>query len=256
MYVREYGPSEAPVILALHPMGITGEDLYRTLSAFLQGSYCVIAPDQGGHGQSGHYISLEDEVRTLKAGLDERGYDHFCLLYAASMGVTAAYELLKDSSYHFDRVWLDGAGFISDGPAYKGMTAVLTRAFAGLCRMFPGILEKNFSKNYGPEFGPVMRKNFMHFNGEDVLRIFEMFSRMSLVPLSSDVLKNLHLEWGEKDGMYERSRPALEKYFADVPVVLRPGYGHCAYMAFHTAEYVRELEAFINPAGKPHAAEE
>ncbi len=245
MYVKEYGPSDAQIILALHPMDITGGNLYQTIAPYLKGDYCVIAPDQGGHGQSGHYVSLQNEVSTLKAGLAEKGYDHFCLLYAASMGVDVAYELLKDPTLHFDKIWLDGAGFISDGPEYKGVAAALTKGFVGLCKKFPGLLKRNFSKTYGPEFGSIMGENFMHFNGEDVIRIFETFSRMSLVPLSSDILNNLHLEWGEKDSMYDRSRPALDKYFADVPVVRRQGYGHCSYMASHTKEYVQELEEFM-----------
>ncbi len=246
MYVKEYGTSGAPVILALHPMGITGENLYQALAPYLQGDYCVVAPDQGGHGQSGYYVSFEDEVQTLKAGLAEKRMDHFCLLYGASMGVDAAYELLKDPTLHFDKIWLDGAGFLSDGPKYRGIAAALTKAFVALCKKFPGILGRNFSNNYGPVFGPVMRDNFMHFTGEDVIHIFETFSRMSLVPLSPDVLRNLHLEWGGNDNMFDRSRPALQKYFADVPVVRRPGYGHCSYMAYHTEDYVRELETFIN----------
>ncbi len=245
MFVKVYGKSDAPVILALHPMGITGEDLYQTLASFLKGDYCVIAPDQGGHGQSGHYVSFQDEVSTLKAGLARMGCDHFCLLYAASMGVDVAYELLKDPSLQFDKIWFDGAGFLSDGKEYRGISAVLTKAFVGLCKGFSGILERNFSNNYGPDFGPVMKKNFMNFDGEDVIHIFETFSRMVLEEMPGKVLNNLHLEWGEKDNMYERSRPALDRYFAGVPVVRRPGYGHCAYMAFHTGEYVRELEEFM-----------
>ncbi len=246
MFVRQFGSEDAPVILALHPMDITGKNLYQTLAPYLKGDYCIIAPDQGGHGQSGHYVSFQDEVSTLKAGLAEKGYDHFCLLYGASMGVDVAYELLKDSSLRFDRIWLDGAGFISDGPEYKGAAAGLTKGFVSLCKKFPGLLKRNFSKTYGPEFGSIMGENFMHFSGEDVIHIFETFSQMKLEPLPSDILANLHLEWGEKDNMYERSRPALDKYFADVPIVRRKGYGHCAYMAWHTQDYVREMESFIN----------
>ncbi len=246
MFVQEFGPDDAPVMLALHPMGITGENLYEALAPHLTGSFHVIAPDQGGHGKSGHYVSLGDEVSTLKDYLKGNGYQHFALLYGASMGVTAAYELLKDPDLHFDKIWFDGAGFAQGGPSYTGAVALATKAALGVIRVFPSLLEKNFAKTYGPHFAHIMRENFMHFNNDDVIGIFRSFGSLSLVPLPDDVLSNLHLEWGEEDGIYDQSASALETYFPGVPVLRRPGYGHCGFMANRTEDYVHELEAFAS----------
>ncbi len=245
MYIHEYGNPEDPVILGLHPMGITGEDLYQALAPHLEGSYFVIAPDQGGHGKSGHYTSLEEETQALKAALLEQGITEFHLLYGASMGVTVAYELLKDPAFHFQKVWFDGGGFSEKAPKGQGAIAAMMRPVLKLYRKDPNRIAKSFRKHYGPVFGKIMLRNFMQLSDEDIIRVFGAFSSRDMVRLPKETQENMHLEWGSEDGNYRQSKNALPKYFPYAQILLREGYGHCTYMAAHTAQYVRELEKFM-----------
>ncbi|MCR5173583.1 MAG: hypothetical protein K6C09_02975, partial [Oscillospiraceae bacterium] len=61
------------------------------MSQFFQDSYHIIAPDQGGHGKAGAYISADEEYKTLKSFLLETECLTIELLYGASMGVAVAY---------------------------------------------------------------------------------------------------------------------------------------------------------------------
>ncbi len=245
MYMNEYGDSNAPKILGLHPMGITGENLYQALIPHLKGNYCILAPDQGGHGKSGPYSSLEEEVEALKTELSERGYSDFCLLYGASMGVTVAYELLKDPSLHFEKIWFDGAGFSEHAPRMTGAIETPFRAVLKFLKNHPDVIGRSFTKHYGPSFGAIMKENFQHLGVEDVLRVFEVFSCREMVQFPRELQERMHLEWGENDRNYKNSQKAVESYFPYADVELRGGQGHCTYMARETADYVEELEAFI-----------
>ncbi|WP_329886481.1 hypothetical protein [Pseudoramibacter faecis] len=57
MYIHEYGDKENPSVILLVSMLISGEDLYKLMSPHFKGQYHIIAPDQGGHGRAGAYIS-------------------------------------------------------------------------------------------------------------------------------------------------------------------------------------------------------
>ncbi len=244
MYINAFGNPGDPVILGLHPMSITGENLYEALRPNLSGEYFVIAPDQGGHGRSGHYISREDELDTLKNYLLRNGYTHIRLLYAASMGVGLANELLKDPAFHIDKVWFDGAAFSETPPSGMWLIRPLMRVVLKFYDLFPGVIGSSFVKHYGPVFGEKMKQNFSRLSAEDVVRIFSGLSSSIPAQLSDDMQKNIHLEWGEDDGGAAHSLPLVKKYMPSADIVIRKGYGHCTYMAFNTAEYVKELEEF------------
>ena len=71
MFINEYGNRNDPTIILLTPMMISGSDLYDQMSRYFRGSYHIIAPDQGGHGKAGAYISADEEYQTLKSFLLE-----------------------------------------------------------------------------------------------------------------------------------------------------------------------------------------
>ena len=60
MFIHEYGSKEDPLVLLLAPMMVSGEDLYRLMHPYFTDNYHFIAPDQGGHGKAGAYISAEE----------------------------------------------------------------------------------------------------------------------------------------------------------------------------------------------------
>ncbi len=244
MYIHEYGDPSDPKMLFLHPMCLTGENIYQYLLPYLKGKYCIIAPDQGGHGQSGPYVSLEEELAVLTDYLLGKNYTDILFLYGASMGVTVASELLKDPRFHFHRIWFDGGGFMNWTPRFQGMIAVGMRVGLFFFRLYAKITGKVFARAYGEKFAPVMRENFAHLSNNDIIHILGMFTQRAVTSVPEEVQYHMHLEWGEEDANYKKSKEAIEREMPHAEVVLREGYGHCGYMAFHTEEYIREVEAF------------
>ena len=59
MFINEYGDKNNPLFLLLAPMMISGEDLYQLMHPYFERDYHYIAPDQGGHGKAGAYISAD-----------------------------------------------------------------------------------------------------------------------------------------------------------------------------------------------------
>ena len=91
MFINEYGSRDAPTVMFLAPMMVSGSDLYGLMSPFLRGCYHIIAPDQGGHGKAGTYISADNEYQTLRSFLLETDCREIALVYGASLGVAVAY---------------------------------------------------------------------------------------------------------------------------------------------------------------------
>lgn len=69
MFINEYGDKNDPHVLLLAPMMVSGEDLYQLMYPYFKHDYHYIAPDQGGHGKAGAYISADEENKTLKSFL-------------------------------------------------------------------------------------------------------------------------------------------------------------------------------------------
>ena len=107
MYINEYGNKEYPVVILLAPMMVSGSDLYELLSPYFTKAYHIIAPDQGGHGKSGAYVSADEEYDCLKKYLMEKGIRDIKLAYGASLGVAVAYRLFLDSDFKVERAWFD-----------------------------------------------------------------------------------------------------------------------------------------------------
>lgn len=65
MYINDYGEKDKPLVILLAPMMVSGTDLYELIHPYLKGEYHIIAPDQGGHGKAGGYVSADEEYRQL-----------------------------------------------------------------------------------------------------------------------------------------------------------------------------------------------
>ena len=87
MYIHEYGNRDNPTILMLHPMEISGEDLYKIMAPYFKGEYHIISPDQGGHGDSMPFNTCLEEAISLERWLIDNNCTDIKLLYGASMGV-------------------------------------------------------------------------------------------------------------------------------------------------------------------------
>ena len=74
MFTYEYGSKKDPLILLLASLMVSGEDLYRQMHPYFTDNYHFIAPDQGGHGKAGPYISAEEVYKTLKRFLLDAEY--------------------------------------------------------------------------------------------------------------------------------------------------------------------------------------
>ncbi len=246
MYVHEYGDKNLPKWLMLHPLGLTGENIYNMCRDYLSWDYCILSPDQGGHGSSGPYISLDDEMSTLTGYLLERGYTDLLVVSSSSMGTIAAYEMLKDDRFHIENVWFESGLFKKNAPIVE---IAMRRMFFKMLDDFqkdPESLSERHVKLYGEEYAKVMRDNFLRLTRTDIARISETFTHRRMVSLPEDVQKKIHLDWGDEDILERLSRRDIPRWFPESEVTVRKGYGHCSYMAYHIAEYMAEIERFIH----------
>ena len=246
MYINEYGNPNDPKMILLAPMMVSGSDLYNLMSPYLKAAYFIIAPDQGGHGRAGAYISADEEYRQLKEYLQKNGYTDVKLVYGASLGVAVGWRLFMDDTFNLEHVWFDGVA-LSGKPSR--MTEIL------VSRMFKKKkkkLEKTHVEAsqslvnwYGYDFAKMMTKNFERITLSDIDAICYACCHYDMKVLTTEQQRKIHLEYGEKDFDLRLSKKSLPKYLPNVKPVIRKGYPHCGYMAAHTKEYVEEIERFI-----------
>ena len=243
--VHEYGNPSDPLIVLLAPMLLSGEDMYNIFSPHLKGKYFIIAPDQGGHGNAGRYVSAESEYHELKEYLISKGYTDIKLLYGASLGVAIAYRLLGDKDFNIEKVWFDGVALNKSAAFAEAFMKNLFRRRKKMLARTHVDASPNLVKTYGYDFAKKMTSNFARITLYDIDNICYACCHYDLRPFSADQQKRLHLEYGSKDFDLGLSKRAIRKYLPEAETVIRDGYPHCGYMAAHTAEYVEEMEKWL-----------
>ena len=245
MYIHEYGNPDLPTIILLHPMEVTGENLYNVMSPYLKRQYHIISPDQGGHGQSGPYTDCKTEAAELEKWLLEKGYTEITLLYGASMGVGTAYELLKSGKIRFKKSWFDGGAIAPNAVLMNWLMRTMFLKKLRALKKDPTKPVDNLIKMYGEEFAAMMKENFIKLSEQDITNICNACCHRELVQISPEIRKNICFEYGQSDPNLKAAKKTIKEYFPESRLIVREGYGHCGYMAFHTEEYVKELETFM-----------
>ena len=109
----------------------------------------------------------------------------------------------------------------------------------------PAMPVDNLVKMYGEEFAAMMKENFIKLSEQDITNICNACCHRELVQISPEIRKNICFEYGQSDPNLNAAKKTIKEYFPESGLIVRKGYGHCGYMAFHTEEYVKELEAFL-----------
>ena len=245
MFINEYGDKGDPVVVLLAPMMISGSDLYENMSPYFRGSYHIIAPDQGGHGKAGAYVSADEEYRTLKAFLLDNGYTEIELVYGASLGAAVAWRLFLDPAFDVKHAWLDGVALVKEAGVTEKLVAGMFRRWKKKSARRTGKPSGTLVKMYGPEFEAMMSKNFRRITDSDIDAICRACCHYDLKKLTDEQQARLHLDYGEKDFDLKMSRKSIPAYMPKAEVKIRPGYAHCGYMAAHPKAYAEEMEAFM-----------
>lgn len=245
MYIHEFGNPEHPKVILLAPMMISGENLYHLMKPYLKGDYCIIAPDQGGHGKAGQYLSADDEYQHLKSYLEEKGYFDIKLVYGASLGVAIGWRLFNDQRFKIEHAWFDGVALKKNAWLLENITRLLFRQKKRALKKSGTAASQSLVKMYGEDLAKLMTKNFDRITNQEIDAICHACCHYDLHLLTAEQQSKLHLEYGEKDFDLGVSKKAFKKYLPEVDVIIRKGYPHCGYFAGNTAAYVTELEAFI-----------
>ena len=245
MFINEYGNRNDPTVILLAPMMISGSDLYDQMSRHFRGSYHIIAPDQGGHGKAGAYISADEEYQTLKSFLLETCCTNIELVYGASMGVAVAYRLFMDPEFTVKHAWFDGVALKNSAGFAEWLVSRMFRKRKKLSAKLKGKPSSMLVKMYGDDFARLMAKNFERITPQDIDAICRACCHYDLRKLTDEEQKKLHLDFGEKDFDLKLSGKVIPVYMPKAELTIRPGYQHCGYMAAHPKEYVEEIEQFI-----------
>lgn len=245
MYINEYGNKEDPVVILLAPMMVSGSDLYELMSPYFTKAYHIIAPDQGGHGKAGAYVSADEEYKCLKANLTEKGIKEIKLVYGASLGVAVAYRLFLDPDFKVGHAWFDGVALSRNAGFAEWFMKKLFRNRKKKLEKTHVEASESLVKMYGYDFAKMMTRNFERITPDDIDAICYACCHYDLRKLTDEEQQKLHLDFGEKDFDLKYSRKTIPTYMPKADMKIRKGYVHCGYMADKTGKYVKEIERFM-----------
>ena len=244
MVIHTYGDPGDPVVILLHPMLITGEQMYEMLGTKLKGNYFFISPDQGGHGDDkDDYVSPDKDAEELYRYLKENGYTDIALLFTASMGGVPAMQLLSKEDLHFRSVHIDGTPLAKLDPVTALIMQLLYQKYRKQAIKDPSKVAAALGKQYGEEAGRKMAEQFAKLSAKSVWRIVKYCTIGSAVPLSDELCSRMTFEWGEKEIDAKGGRPLAEKMYPSSKVIIRKDWDHCEYMAKNRQQYADELSA-------------
>lgn len=246
MVIHTYGKPDSPVVLLLHPMLVSGELMAEHLGKRLQGDFCLIAPDQGGHGaDGGEFLSAQQEAAELHRYLTVQGILEIRLLCAASLGGVTAMELMKLGGLHFGAVHLDGVPLAKLGGVQAMMAPTIYLRAWKKAKENPAEVAGMLSRMYGAEMGKSMADQLGAMSENSVRRILKACLDGCAAPLEPGLYDHLTFEWGEKEANLRKGKPLAEKLYPRVKIIVRPGLGHCEYLGREPEAYAKELGAEI-----------
>lgn len=245
MFINEYGEREDPTVILLAPMMVSGSELYQLMNRFFKGKYHFIAPDQGGHGKAGAYVSADAEYAELKKHLQEIGCHRIALAYGASLGVAIAYRLFLDRDFVVERAWFDGVALAQNARFAEWFMKHLFRSRKKKLAKTHAEATSSLVKMYGLDFAKMMTRNFTRITLADIDAICHACCHYDLRKLTEEEQKKLHLDFGEKDFDWMYSKRTIPVYMPQAEVAIRKGYAHCGFMAAKTEEYAMEVERFM-----------
>ena len=245
MFINEYGNKKDPIVLLIAPMMVSGEDLYQLMHPYFHKEYHFIAPDQGGHGKAGSYISADEEYKTLRSFLLDSGYTEIELVYGASLGVALGYRIFLDPAFTIHHAWFDGVALSRNAGFAEWFMKRMFRSRKKKLAKTKAEASPSLVQMYGYDFAKMMTKNFERITVDDIDAICHACCHYDLRKLTNKEQKKLHLDFGEKDFDWKYSEKTIPVYMPQVELVIRHGFQHCAYMAAHPKEYVEEIESFI-----------
>ena len=250
MYINEFGNKEAPTIILLAPMMVSGSDLYGIMNPYFKRQYHIISPDQGGHGKAGSYISADAEYQELKTWLIQNNCTKITLLYGASLGAAVAYRLFNDPDFEAEHAWFDGVALCRNAGFAEWFMKRMFRSWKKKLEKTHVDASPFLVKMYGYDFAKMMTRNFERITEADIDAICHACCHYDLRKLTDEEQKKLHLDFGDKDFDWMYTKRTIPVYMPKAELKLRPGYSHCGYMAAEPKAYVQEIEAFISDRGK------
>ena len=244
MVIHTHGDKSKPVIVILHPMGITGEKMYEVLGNQFQGSYFFICPDMGGHGQAYRpFKSAVHEAKALHRYLTAQGISRIHLLFGASLGCAVALQFLRYEDIDCNLAYLEGA------PVAK-LNFAMRRIFSPVLLLQKNMIQANrekgirdFVRRYGRDIAEHMADNFLAFDRQTITRIGHVCAAGTSPFLTADKQERLYFTWGAKELYANSSRPEAEARYPLSHTLVRSGYEHCEAI-FKMPEYVNVLELF------------
>ena len=247
MHIHTYGSPSAPVLILLHPLGLSGQQFYEFLRPYLKSDYYVIAPDQGGHGDDpGDYISPANDGKTLLRYLKEQGLLQIRLLFGASIGAAAALRLLEDPELQCGHVHLDSIPLLSRSGAKQSIVSSVILKEMKKHRNNPATMDEEraeFERNYGKELTDILFGKFLTYSEKSLKNLCAaFFSNSGIRDLPVELHEKITVEWGANDKICRQSERNIKRNFPHAQLLVREGESHCSYLAKYAEEYIREME--------------
>ena len=241
MRIHTYGNPKDPVVLLIHPMLITGEQMYEHFGKKLPGKYCFITTDQAGHGEDTSVFAPRKDALELKQILQNQGIKEVELLYAASMGGLTAMPLLSLGELKYKTVHLDGIPLGKSKGIKRLLSIIGYLAARKKAVTDPSSLIKTLSPVYGDELGMSMAKQMGRLSAKNVVRIIKACLNGCGVPVDPAVCGSLTFEWGDMEVNRINGEPLAKRLYPWSKVLIIQNSRHCERLGKESESLALEI---------------
>ena len=244
MLFETLGDASRPAVLFFHAMGVTGASS-KPVAEHLQRDYFCVLPTATVYCPGQRYQSKADEVRQVKAFLQQRGVQRLALVVASSIGADLAMAFLTQTRLPVEHVFFDGGQFAQIGRgARRIMVPFLYLAIKSLYWSKGGTLKKimwcddDAIKPYfiaagkGLTYGNIRRQ------------MADSLEDKPFPPLPEALQRRTYFEFGSIEEHYKYRSAVMKAYpHGDFPVFT--GYNHMQYQIRNPAGFAAMLRTLM-----------
>jgi pimeloyl-ACP methyl ester carboxylesterase len=224
LYLREAGPADAPGLVFLHGLWVSGA-MWQPQLERLSRAYHCLAPDLPEHGRSTDIgrLTLENTGRVVANLIRERTPHGRAHVVGLSLGGSVALGLLRDAPEVVDHLMVSGCGVWARLGPVIGALSRLGRPLLRILKPAPLLsLALRRSKIPQPYLG-VLQEDVRRLQPEAIIHFADEFVRMR-VPRGGNT-PILVTVGAKEDLVMRRAARSLSRHLP-APALMAPGVGH------------------------------
>lgn len=234
------------VVLLIHPISFTPEEMKKMVADKLPSEYRYIMPELSGHGSStDKFESAESEAEKIAELLLQNNIEEIDLAFAPSLGGAILLNLLNDKRLNIKKCIFEGCSLAQKA---RFLEMIVRKTVLGYHKKSKK--DRNFAlqfvaKETGAELAEVIADTFIGLDEGSIKNIIHTCAFVKIPDLSKEDQKKCIFCYGSKDYNLKDAKKIMPRRLEESKLKIWEGYNHCERIAKDNEAYCKFLESEI-----------